>query len=56
MFVGIYFLRFEGGCENRQINSSQTLMNLQYMICVRAQILSESKQALCRITYTTVYM
>ena len=31
MFVGIYFCDFKCGRENRQINPSQTLMNLQYM-------------------------
>ncbi len=30
MFVGYLFLRFKDGREIRQINPSQTLMNLQY--------------------------
>ncbi len=32
MFAGYLFLRFKGGHEIRQINPSQTLMNLQYHI------------------------
>ncbi len=34
MFAGILFLRCKGGRENRQINPSQPLMNLQYSSCV----------------------
>ncbi len=36
MFAGYLFLRFTDGRENRQTNTSQTLMNLQYIVLVRA--------------------
>ncbi len=32
MFAGIYFCNFKGGRENRLINPSQTLLNLQYLL------------------------
>ncbi len=36
---GVFILRFKGGRENRQINPSQTLMNLQYLILLVEEIL-----------------
>ncbi len=38
MFAGVLFLRFKDGREIRQINTSQTLMNLQYTPSLRVYI------------------
>ncbi len=40
MFAESLFLRFKDGREIRQINPSQTLMNLQYHVtCAKSEVL-----------------